>query len=82
MTSETEKTARQVYDETRNEVGRLMGWIELELDKHRRACKANPDEGWTYDAELKHVRARLIETLAFLSNCESDEIETQLSECR
>ena len=77
----TKQTARELYDERRQDIARVMDWIELELDKHQTNAKANPmDHG--YAGDLGHVREKLIETLAFLSNGEPQEIEDLLSECR
>ena len=45
------------------------------------AAKANPKD-WGYPGDLGHVREKLIETLAFLSNNEPQEIEDLLGECR
>jgi len=75
------QTAREAYEERRNDVARVMDWIELELDKHRTNAKGSPDD-WGYPGDLGHVREKLIETLAFLSNSEPSEIEDLLSECR
>ena len=77
----TKQTARELYDERRQDIARVMDWMELELDKHRINAKAQPKD-WGYPGALGHVRARLIETLAFLSNSEPQEIEDLLSECR
>lgn len=74
-------SARQLYDERRQDIARIMDWIELELDKHKINAKANPKD-YRYPGDLGHVREKLIETLAFLSNSEPQEIEDLLSECR
>jgi hypothetical protein len=75
------QTARDLYDERREDIARVLDWIELELEKHRINAKANPAD-WGYAGDLGHVREKLIETLAFLSNNELQEIEDLLSECR
>ncbi len=77
----TKQTASELYDERRDDIARVTDWIELELDKHKFAAKANPKD-WGYPGDLGHVREMLIETLAFLSNGETQEIEDLLSECR
>jgi hypothetical protein len=77
----TKQTARELYDERRQDIARVMDWIELELDKHKTNAKANPKD-WGYAGDLGHVREKLIETLAFLSNNEPQEIEDLLGECR
>ena len=75
------QTAREAYEERRQDIARVMEWIELELDKHRTNAQGSPKD-WGYPGDLGHVRERLIETLAFLSNSEPSEIEDLLSECR
>ena len=77
----TKQTARELYDERRQDIARVMDWIELELDKHKTNAKANPKD-WGYAGDLGHVREKLIQTLAFLSNSEPQEIEDLLGECR
>lgn len=77
----TKPTASELYDERRQDIARVMDWIELELDKHKTNAKANAKD-WGYPGDLGHVREKLIETLAFLSNGEPQEIEDMLGECR
>ena len=75
------QTARELYDERREDIARVLDWIDLELDTHKTSAEANPKD-WGYAGDLGHAREKLIETLAFLSNSETDEIENLLSECR
>jgi hypothetical protein len=75
------QTARELYDERREDIARVLDWLDMELDRHQTNAKANPKD-WGYAGDLGHVREKLIETLAFLSNRESKEIEDLLSECR
>ena len=77
----TQQTARDVYDQRRQDVARVMDWLELELDKHRINAKGSPND-WGYAGDLGHVRAKLIETLAFLAGNPTEDIEKLLSECR
>ena len=35
------RSARQLYDERRRDIARVLDWIELELDKHKINAKAN-----------------------------------------
>ena len=77
----TKQTARELYDERRQDIARVMDWIELELDKHHTAAKASLGD-WSNAGDLGHVREKLIETLAFLSNNEPEDIENLLGECR
>jgi len=75
------QTARELYDERREDIARVLDWIDLELDKHKTTAKGDP-KNWCYAGDLGYVREKMIETLAFLSNSEPREIEDLLSECR
>lgn len=77
----TKQTAGELYNERLEDIGRVMHWIELEIDKHKTNAEANPKD-WGYPGDLGHVRERLIQTLAFLSNSEPQEIEDLLSDSR
>ena len=77
----SQQTAREAYEQYRQDITRVLGWIELELDKHKIAAKANPKD-WSHAGALQTARHKLIESLAFLSNCEPKEIEDLLGECR
>lgn len=77
----TKPTAKETYDQLHLDIARVLDWIELELDKHQLRAKASPRD-WSCPGELGHVRQKLIETLAFLSNSEIPDIENLLSECR
>jgi hypothetical protein len=75
------QTAVELYHERREDIARVLDWIGLELDKHETAATASPDD-WSNAGDLGHVRERLVETLAFLSNREPEDIENLLGECR
>jgi hypothetical protein len=77
----TKQTAHELYDERREDIARVLDWIELELDKHQANAQANPAD-WGYPGDLGHVREKLVQTLAFLSNREPEDIENLLGECR
>jgi hypothetical protein len=77
----TKQTTRELYDERSADIARVMDWIELELDKHKANAKANPAD-WGYPGDLGHVLEKLIQTLAFLSNRETEDIDNLLGECR
>ncbi len=77
----TKQTAEQLYAERREDIARVLDWIELELDKHQTAAKASPGD-WSNAGDLGHVWEKLIETLAFLSNRKPETIENLLGECR
>ncbi len=76
----TPQTAPELYEERFQDIARVMDWIELELDKHRTRAQADP-RNFGNAGDLGHVRERLIETLAFLSDSETEEIEKLLGEC-
>ena len=77
----TKQTASELYRERRDDIARVMDWIELELDKHQTAAMASPGD-WSNAGDLGHVREKFIETLAFLSNREPEDIENLLGDCR
>lgn len=73
------QTAPQLYGERREDIARVLDWLDMELDRHRMRAKANPED-WGCPGDLGHVREKLIETLAFVSNTKASEIETLLGE--
>lgn len=77
----TKQTATELYDERREDIARVLDWIECELDAHRTRAEASAGD-WSNAGDLGHVREKLIQTLAFLSNRESETIENLLGECR
>ncbi len=77
----TNPTARQTYDQHRQDIARVLDWLDLELDKHRVNAKGRPDD-WGYPGDLGHVREKLIETLAFLAGDTTQAINDLLTECR
>ena len=59
----------------RADVASLTDWLECELEKQ------NDDEvTWGTVGTLEHVRANLIETLAFFSGIDESEIKRSLDE--
>jgi hypothetical protein len=77
----TQQTAREAYEQYRQDIARVMDWIGLELDKIDVDAKASPKD-WSHAGALQTARHKLIESLAFLSNSEPQEIEDLLGECR
>jgi hypothetical protein len=80
-TNQTTKTARERYEERRRDIDRILHWLTMELDAHRAKFEDEPT-AYAYAGDLGHVREKLIEMLAFLSNSDIEEIESVLSECR
>jgi hypothetical protein len=77
----TKQTAEQLYNERREDIARVMDWIECELDAHQSAAEKTPND-WSNAGDLGHVLEKLTQTLAFLSNREPEDIEHLLSESR
>jgi hypothetical protein len=77
----TKQTASELYDQRREDIARVMDWIELELGKHQAAAEASPGD-WSNAGDLGHVLEKLTQTLAFQSNREPETIENLLGECR
>lgn len=77
----TKQTASELYDERREDITRMMNWIELELDKHKTKAEANP-KNYGYAGDLGYVRENLVEILTFLSNGEQEDIKKRLRERR
>ena len=75
------QTAGDLYDERREDIARLIDWLGLELDKHQAKAEAEPQD-WGYAGDLGNVQAKLVRTVAFLTNQEPEEIENLLSDCR
>ena len=74
----TQKNKQPVIDalkRARADVASLTDWLECELEKQ------NDDEvTWGTVGTLEHVRANLIETLAFFSGIDESEIKRSLDE--
>lgn len=77
----TKQTAKELYDQRRADIARVMDWLELELQKHQDSFAAEPQNG-CFAGDLGHVREKVIETLAFLCNFEPSDIEEALDEAR
>jgi len=77
----TKQTACELYDERRQDIARLLKRIEGELDVHKAGAKTHPTD-WSYPGALGHVREKLVETLAFLSDSEPQDIENLLTKRR
>ena len=75
------QTARELYTERREDIARLIDWLDLELDKHQAKAEAEPRD-WGYAGDLGNVRAKLVRAVAFLANQEPEDIENLLGECR
>ena len=41
------QTARELYDERREDIVRVLDWLDMELDRHRTNAKADP-KNWCF----------------------------------
>lgn len=73
------RDARQTYQARANDVARLIDVLQMELDKHATAAKADA-RCWGKVGDLGKVRGDLIELVAFMSNVDPDQIEAFLAE--
>jgi len=82
MTNAAKKqTAAEAYAEHQRDIAAMLDWIEMALDTHEEAARAEPEK-WTLVGDLAEVRRRIKETLAFLSGHGEAEIEKSLQELR
>jgi hypothetical protein len=75
------QTASELYAERREDLARLLDWLDLELGKHQAKAEAQPRD-WGYAGDLGYVIEKLTQTLASLSSREPEDIENLLSDCR
>ena len=75
------QTASDLYTQRREDIARLIDWLDLELGKHQTKAEAEPQD-WGYAGDLGNVQAKLVRTVAFLTNQEPEDIENLLSDCR
>jgi len=78
-TTKPEPTAAETYAARQNDIARLMDVLQMELDKHAEKAGAAPN-GWGHVGDLDLVRKNMIETVAFISNKEIDEVTEFLAE--
>jgi len=78
-TPKTEPTAAETYAARRNDIARLLDVLEMELDKHDERAKAEP-RNWGLPGNLGKVRSDLMDTVAFLSGMDREDIERFLAE--
>ncbi len=78
-TTKPEPTAAETYAARRNDIARLLDVLEMELDKHDEQAKADPTN-WGLPGNLGKVRSDLMDTVAFLSGMDREDIERFLAE--
>ena len=81
MTNTTKKTAAETYVERQRDIVAMLDWMQMALDTHEEAAKAEPEK-WTAVGDLAKVRRQIKETLAFLSGHDEADIEEALAELR
>ena len=74
-------TAKQAYEERKNEIGALLDAISQETKMHAEYAEKD-GLNWGHAGDLAHVRQNLIETLAFLSQRDEADIQHFLNEMK
>ena len=79
MKNDATKNATETYQARTNDIARLMDVLQMELEKHATAAKADP-KCWGKVGDLGKVRSDLMDLVAFMSNVDREQIETFLAE--
>lgn len=82
MTTATKQqtpTAAQAYEGIRNDIARVLDWLDLELERHAADAKNDP-RNWGHAGELGGVKQRLVDALACISGNDEAAIEDLLRE--
>ena len=74
-----ETNARDAYQARQNDIARLIDVLQMELDKHADAAKADA-KCWGKVGDLGKVRSDLIDLVAFMSSVDREQIEAFLTE--
>jgi hypothetical protein len=72
-------TAAETYATRRNDIARLMDVLQMELDKHAEAAKADP-KNWGRTGDLGKVRSDLIDLVGFMSGMDRERVEAFLND--
>ena len=67
-------TAAAQYAAHANDIARLIDVLQMELEKHAAAAKADP-ANWGRSGDLGKVRSDLIDTVAFMSRMGRADVE-------
>ena len=78
-TPRADQNAAAAYAAHRAEIARLLDVLDMELERHGQAAKADPGH-WGRAGDLAEVRRDLINVVAFLSGMERERIEGFLAE--
>lgn len=79
MKKATEDNAADACQAHGNDIARLLDVLQMELDKHASAAKAD-EKNWAKVGDLGKVRSDLIEVVAFISGNDRQAIEAFLAE--
>ena len=77
----TKQTAAELCTERREDIARVIDWISLEIQKYASDARTEPLD-FSDAGDLGHIRQKLIETLAFASNNDPEDIENLLGDAR
>ncbi len=78
MTKQT-PTPAETSAAHRGDITRLLDVLQMELDKHAEAAKADP-RNWGFAGSLGKVRSDLIDLVGFISGMERERIEAFLND--
>ena len=78
-TTKPEPTAAETYAARRNDIARLMDVLQMELEKHADAAKADP-RNWGFAGSLGKVRSDLIDLVGFMSGMDREHVEAFLND--
>lgn len=75
----TNETAARRYAARRNDIARLLDVLQMELDRHAEAAKADAKNvvGWGRVGDLDLVRNNLIDTVAFISGSKMERADVE-----
>jgi len=79
MKNETTRNAQDAYAARANDIARLLDVLQMELDKHATAAKADA-KCWGKVGDLGKLRSDLMDLVAFMSSVDREQIETFLAE--
>ena len=74
-----ETNARDAYQARQIDIARLIDVLQMELDKHADAAKADA-KCWGNVGDLGKVRSDLIDLVGFLSNMDPENVEAFLND--
>jgi len=74
-----QETASRAYAKRRGDIARLIDVLQMELDRHAEAARADPRH-WGRTGDLGKVRSDLIELVGFVSGMDRERVENFLAE--